>query len=483
MTAGVGTRVGEICGIPTLHMDRPGLTKAALYVGAGWADETFASRGVTHTVEHLVMHGTTRGRFEANASVIMHRTGFWATGRTEQVGRFLEEVAAGIRALPLDRLEHEAKVLQAEAGEPGYGPHDAMLKSRYGHEGPGLSMFWGSGPLATDPDVVLEHARRWFVRGNAVLAVVGPMPDGLDLTLPEGEAPPRTFTDISRPGVVTFDVQDPVVSFVVPDGVAARAVAGAMGHRLEEDLRHGNGEVYGIVPEVIRLPGTGTLLVQLAAKSGPGAAKTVAEAMARELDHRVRTGVTADELEEMLEWWDVADSDPDEVGDLEMEAERLLSGLPPLTFAEARARAEALRPAEVAAMMRDASATALLMVPRGVEPETHLPDGTSCAASDVMTTTPLRRRFRAKAPRGVALGFDGDVVECRDEDGDVHSIRVEEIVGVGVDGAARELIGRGGCFITVDPRDFAGADAIVRAVDARVPAGHRFDLAAWFAGT
>jgi hypothetical protein len=295
--------------------------------------------------------------------------------------------------------------------------------------------------------------------------------------------PSRTFTEVSRPGLVTFDVQDPVLSFVVPDGVAARAVVGAMGSRLEEELRHGNGDVYGVAAEVVRLPGTGTLLVQLAAKSGPGAAGTVAEAMVRELEHRVRTGVSADELEEMLEWWDAADSDPDEVGDLEMEAERLLSGLPPLTFAEARAEAAALDPADVAAMMGGVSASTLLLVPRDVEPATSLPVGASCSTSETMTTAPLRRRFRSKAPRGVALGFDGELVELRDQDGDVHRVRLEDVVGVGVDGSARELVGRGGCFVTVDPRDFAGADAVVRAIDARVPAGLHFDLAAYFAGT
>ncbi|MCB2176906.1 MAG: insulinase family protein [Actinomycetales bacterium] len=480
MTEALPTMIGETCGVRTLHIDKQGLTKASLYVGAGWADETFATRGVTHAIEHLIMNGTTRGTFEANATVVMHRTAFWAIGRPEQVGTFLNEVAAGIRSLPLDRLSHEAKVLRAEAGGPGYGPHDAMLKCRYGHEGPGLAMFWGSGPLATDEQVVADHARRWFVRDNAVLTVVGPMPDGLDLTLPDGDVPSRTFADISRPGVVSFDVADPVLSFVMPEGPVVGVLAGAMARRLEEELRHAQGHVYGIVPEVMRLPGAGSVVVQLAAQISPGSAKEVAEAMARELAYRAEVGLSEQERDEMLELWDLAADDGDELADLEHNAERLLCGLAPRSFADARPVILAVDLTTVAAEVREAAAGALLLVPRGVEVDTPLPDGLSCTTSRAMTTTPLRRRLRSKAPKGAALGYDDDVVEYRDEDGDVHTIRIDEIVGVGVDGRTREIVGRRGCFITLDPRDFAGVDAIVRATDERVPAGLHFDLRAWF---
>ncbi len=474
------TTIGTLGGLRLLHVDQPGRTKATLHVGVGWADETMATRGVTHLVEHLVMHGTSRGRFESNAAVLMHRTAFWAAGRPELVATFLREVVAGITSPSFEDLEHEAKVLAAEQSEAGFGPHDAARHTRFGNEGPGLSMIWGTGPQAAERDVLADHVRRWFVRDNAVLTVVGPLPEGLDLDLPPGAVPVRPFVQTSRPGVVgSSEGAGPVLSFVLPDGPVVPALVGAICTRLEDELRHGQGDVYSLEPDVERLPGTGRVLVQLGARVAPGAQRAVAEAMARELARRTEVGVTDDERSEMLEWWDAGNEERDPVDDLDEAAARLLAGLPVLTYAEARAEAAELEPAAVAVIAQEALHGAQLLVPSGIEPDTALPDGTGCSMSRVMTTPPMRRRFRASAAKGSALGFDGQRVEFRDTDGDVHTIELGEVVGVGVDGRARQLFGARGCFITVDPRDFSGADAVVTAIDAEVSADLRFDLKAW----
>ena len=87
------------------------------------------------------------------------------------------------------------------------------------------------------------------------------------------------------------------------------------------------------------------------------------------------------------------------------------------------------------------------------------------------------RRLRTTAPAGTALAFADDVVQYRDEDGEVHEVRFDECVGVGVGPrGGRLLFGRRGCFVWVDPREFRGARAVVRAIDERLPAGLHFPL-------
>lgn len=55
-------------------------------------------------------------------------------------------------------------------------------------------------------------------------------------------------------------------------------------------------------------------------------------------------------------------------------------------------------------------------------------------------------------------------------------MHLDECVGVGREGPSRLLIGESGCFIWVDPRDFAGASAVVDAIDRAAPAEVVFEL-------
>lgn len=467
----------ELCGLPAFHVQRPGLTRLTLHVGVGWADETFATRGVTHVIEHLAMSAAKAGKFEVNASVGAFQTGFWAHGRPEQVAAFLNDVARALHGLPMDRLEKEKGVLDAESSAGGYGAHDAALKMRYGNRGLGLGLFPGLGPQAADPAVVEEHLRTWFVRGNAAITVLGDIPDGLELALPEGPTPVRTHEETARPGSVSFDVAGPVLSFVAPDVPEASFALRAMAKRMEDDLRHERGLVYAVGPELIRLPGSPRVLFQLAAQVAPGAAKEVAEAMAAEMVRRSEVGASPEEIADDLEWWDAAADHPDGVLlDLDVAVERLLAGRPFRSEAESRALVEALEPATVAAVVRDALDTVLLLTPQGEDPETTFPDGGACSVRKDLTTTPLRRRFRSPAARGTALGFGTDVVQHQDEDGDVHEVRFDECVGVGVAEGARLLFGARGCFVWVDPREYRGAADVVRAIDERIPSGLHFDM-------
>lgn len=468
----------EVSGIRTLHVPAPGCTRMTLHVGAGWADESFVTRGMTHAIEHLVMGAAEPGRLESNACVTPFQTAFWANGPADRVGRFLGQVAAALRDLPLERLARERNVLEAETDGHTFGAHEVLLKSRFGNAGPGLGMFPGIGSLGLDPDVVARHHAQWFVSGNAVLTVVGPMPEDLDLRLPPGEAPERTFGSWrAGPAWDRADVSDPCASIEGHDAPAASLAIRATAGALERRLRHELGIVYGVVPDLIRLPGTGRVVLQLTTRAAPGAEVEVAAALIAELAHRAEVGVTAEELAEDLAWSEALSGDLDTVAShVQLQAERLLAGQPAVQPAEARARVAAVTPEEVTNALRDSLPSAMLIVPRDCPAPDGLPLVPTCAAVPVFTTPRLRRRLRSRLPAGTELGYADDVVQYRDEDGDVHEVRFDECVGVGVARGGRLLFGRRGCFVWVDPREFRGADAVVQAIDERVPADLRFAL-------
>ncbi|KGM17353.1 peptidase M16 family protein [Actinotalea fermentans] len=468
----------EVSGIRTLHVPAPGCTRMTLHIGAGWADESFVTRGMTHAIEHLVMGAAEPGRLESNACVTPFQTAFWANGPADRVGRFLGQVAAALRDLPLDRLARERNVLEAETHGHTYGAHEVLLKSRFGNAGPGLGMFPGLGSLGLEPEVVARHHAQWFVAGNAVLTVVGPMPEDLDLRLPPGQAPARSFGSWSAgPAWDRADVSDPCASIEGRDAPAASLAIRATAGALERRLRHELGIVYGVVPDLIRLPGTGRVVLQLTTRSAPGAEAEVATALIEELEHRGQVGVTADELAEDLEWSAALADDLDTVAShVQLQAERLLAGQPAVQQADARARVAAVTAEEVTSALRESLPTAMLLVPRDCTAPAGLPLVPTCAAVPAFTTPRLRRRLRSGLPAGAELGFADDVVQYRDEDGDVHEVRFDECVGVGVARDGRLLFGRRGCFVWVDPREFRGAEAVVQAIDERVPAELRFAL-------
>ena len=150
----------------------------------GVADETLASRGITHLVEHLAMSPHHSGQEHSNAETADRWTLFHATGSLTEVGRFLDDVCAALRQLPLERIEVEKKILRTEAG----GREGSTRRiHRYGAAGYGLAAFTELSLPRLDEDEVGRWARERFAGGNAVAYLTaGELPDHLDLRLPQG---------------------------------------------------------------------------------------------------------------------------------------------------------------------------------------------------------------------------------------------------------------------------------------------------------
>lgn len=472
----------EIDGLRVFHVPRPGRTRAVLWFGVGHSDETFATRGVTHVVEHLAMTVPAAGKFERNASVDRSRTAFWASGRPEQVGAFLNDVVRGLGDLPVDRLGKERSVIAAECATLTFGPHEALLFRRFGNGTFGLGCFPDLGPRATDADVVGEHVRRWFVRDNAVLTILGTMPEGLSLRLPDGRAPERHYERMLRgPGWVTGDAPDPALSFEVPEGVVSSLVLRAMSERLERELRDERGLAYAVMPDVVRLAGERRMVLQVAVAAAPGAGVEVATALVDELHRRAREGVSPEEIAEDLEWFDALEAEPEyDEWRLDRSAEMALLGLDWEPGHEGRATLEGVTREETAELVAASLDTALVIVPE--TPPEGFPVGPTngCSMSTQLSTPVLKRRLMSRAPKGTLLGFDGSRLEYQDADGDVHQVRLDECVGVGIgtgkDAGGRLVFGRRGCHVWVHPSEYQGADRVVNAIDSAVPAALRFEL-------
>jgi len=186
-----------VTGIPTLLAPREGLVTGGLMFRVGRSDETLATAGITHLVEHLALYPQNLSDVHHNGQTARTYTLFHATGTPEDVVAFLDGVCAALRDLPLHRLPTEKEILRTEAARRNdHSSLDALSLWRYGLQGPGLLGSAEEGLTLVGPDDVADWARTWFTRDNAILFVTGAtLPDGLDLTLPTGRRMPVATPD------------------------------------------------------------------------------------------------------------------------------------------------------------------------------------------------------------------------------------------------------------------------------------------------
>ena len=123
--------------MPVWWVDAPGEFFCSLMFRVGLADETLATNGITHLVEHLALFGLGRRDHPFNGFVDDQRCVFYASGERAEVLEFIRLVAASLGELPLDRLGVERRVLRAEASSAG-GLYARLRGHRFGAAGFGL---------------------------------------------------------------------------------------------------------------------------------------------------------------------------------------------------------------------------------------------------------------------------------------------------------------------------------------------------------
>lgn len=242
----------EVDGVRVLHFPGPDeICHAWLIFAVGRRDESVPEQGVLHTLEHVVMHAVRRTSVEINASVDAVETQFIASGSPDKVGAFLSQVCRALANPAVDRLPDEVRVLDAErdtAGDSGWPMH----RARYGYTDLGVADAIPPATAHLSPELVTRYARTWFVTGNAVLVIDGPMPAQLELPLRSGQAPVRSWPTPRRwaeQWALLTDGPACALNLVLPEVEGSRLdliAVDVLVDRLTEALRHQGGHTYVI---------------------------------------------------------------------------------------------------------------------------------------------------------------------------------------------------------------------------------------------
>ncbi|MBK3554751.1 pitrilysin family protein, partial [Streptomyces sp. MBT61] len=240
----------EVDRIPTLLAPTSGggPVTAGLYFRVGAADETLATAGLTHLVEHLALHRHGVSDLHYNGSTAATHTHFVVSGTAGEVVAYLNGVCASLRDLPVERLATEREILRTEQAGRSRGPNHQLPLWRYGARGYGLVSYPEYGTLHLTADAVRHWAATWFTRDNAVLWITGDtVPEGLDLALPAGRRQPLPVPTSAlpvTPAYLTGGSGGVVLDGIVRRSTAAALLAEVLSRALFTDLRQRGGYSY-----------------------------------------------------------------------------------------------------------------------------------------------------------------------------------------------------------------------------------------------
>ncbi|QNP70734.1 insulinase family protein [Streptomyces roseirectus] len=458
-------------GIPTLYApsttgpSTTGELTAGLMFRVGRADETLATAGITHLVEHLALHRLGLSDLHYNGATATTYTLFHVTGTEAEVVTYLNSVCAALRELPLERLETEKEILRTEAA--GRGGSSQLPLWRYGAQGYGLTSYSELGTWSLTPDAVRYWAQTRFTRDNAALWITGDhVPAGLDLTLPPGTripAPAATSALPVTPAYVCGDDGQVVLSSVVRRSAAAMLFADLFGRALFHDLRQEGGYSYQADAdysprdaEYATITAYADALPQKQDAVIGGFVDTLA---------RLRAGTfTQQELDSsrarLLKQYD----DPG-AGLLPGNALSLLLGRPVRSAEERRAELTAVTLADVHEVAQETWAGALLQVPgRGV-------DWAGFTLAPQYSTTSLSgTSHRHLSEDGVTLTIAPDGVTLTTPGGPVTVPYGSCAAMTARPDGSRTLTGHDGFSVTVEPTLYKGVTPDrIAAIDAAVP--------------
>jgi zinc protease len=355
-------------GLRVLWVEQAAPLRAVLIFRVGRADETLRTSGISHIVEHLALWRHEERAHAFNGWVDDTVTGFWASGTVDQVVAFVSDVSSALRALPVDRLDIERRVLASEgAGLAGdaLGTHRSL---RFGPSSYGLVNHYEFGIDWLASDAIQQWADEWFTAENAVLTLTGRPPDDLPLVLPHGQhrpAPsPRELEGLGLPA----RTEGPSGGGVSISGMGTRSSALHAGFNIWIDravtkLRRLEGMSYAPTGAYDVLDGQSVIVFAIAdCRRGDA---PVAERLLLEIaDDLGASGPTSDEMADdarRLEEWI---SHPDAVASrLDWHARDELLGLEPVSAAELLSERQALTTGDVAAAIAEPLQSLLVLGP------------------------------------------------------------------------------------------------------------------------
>ena len=458
-----------------LWADAPDPFVGALMFRVGRVDETLRIAGLTHLVEHLALSEIERGQFQYNGHVEPAVTVFYASGTRDEVLRYLSAISSALRALPLDRLEGEKRILRSEASMTASNVDTWLLALRFGAAGYGLVHHAELGLDWVARDEVAAWAQKWFTAHNAVIWLTGEPPESLaDFELPPGaHVPPPA--------------PEPIPSLELPAhlgngaGRVALSVTGqrsAMIHAgflIALERAHGRlrrDEAVSYAPGGSYLPLDGRIVhMTISADCKDQDAGLVQDELLTILDDLGEHGPTEKELEwdrSMLQralsektWAHSA---------LDIGSRDTLMGVESLDRSQLLKEREELTPARIAKAVAEALETLLVLSPPAA-PKTGIRPRVEYSADNTKLVEGTRY---VPSSKGREVGQTSDLVVG--ESGLSHVAGVshdvmswlfdESVAGIRLVSGGLTVVGREGSWVTIYPRLFKSGDVALSSIEA-----------------
>jgi predicted Zn-dependent peptidase len=459
----------EVDGVQTLLAPTSGRLHAGLTFRVGRADETLATAGITHLLEHLalVRHGLTDYHFNgATDAVVTH---FHMQGSEDDVVRFLSGVCDSLADLPVDRLDTEKAILRTEAASRNTGAADSMPLWRYGARTYGLVSYAELGLPRLRADDVRQWASTWFTRENAVLWIAADrVPSGLRLRLPGGVRRPVPQPSSALPVMPAYFCS--AANGVAFDAVVRRRMAGAvyagvLARELFRSLRQEGGYSY-TTDASYGVRGDGLATVTALADTLPDKLDAVLGGFVDVLAKLQVGRVEQADIDSLRTQHEQSLLQPDrEAARLPSAAFNVLTGQPNLTVEDTRDELARVTVEDVHEVALEAAGSGLLLVP-----ERHSADWAGYTPAPTYSASAVQgARYRSKEHDDVDLVIGAEGVSVVTATGPA-TVRFDQcaIAMCWPDGA-RQLIGDDGIAVRVEPTLYELPPGATVAVDAGVP--------------
>lgn len=462
-------RETEVDGVQTLLAPSSGPLVAGLTFRVGRADETLATAGITHLVEHLALFHHGLGDYHYNGATGSVVTHFHMQGSEEDVVKYLAGVCDALGNLPLDRLETEKGILRTEAAGRKMGVSDSMPLWRYGAQGYGLVSYEELGLPRLSADDLHRWAATWFTRQNAVLWITSDqVPSGLRLRLPEGirrPVPQPSSALPITPAYFSERVNGVVFDAVVRRRAAASVLSSVLEREMYRSLRQESG--YSYVASTSYDPrGDGFSTITALADALPdkqdavlgGFIDVLAKLRVGRIEQADLDSVRA-QAEEALRHEDR------DAARLPAAAMNMLTGQPNLTTDALLDEVRAVTVDDVQAVAMEATDSALLLVPSGLNAE-----WAGFAPAPTHSTTAIGgERYPSRQSKDVALVVGAEGVSIADASHAVSVRYTECAIAVAWPDGGRQLIGLDGIAVRVEPTLFDVPPDLIARIDANVP--------------
>ncbi|MBM7862098.1 M16 family metallopeptidase [Lentzea nigeriaca] len=458
----------EVDGVPTFITPTRGPMRAGLVFRVGVADETLATSGITHLVEHLALSEFALPDSHANGMTGMINTHFYVQGAPEDVSTFLTRACDAITTLPLDRLERERTIVRTEAASRS-GAAFEMQVWRYGAQGYGLAGSNDFGVEVLGPEDVRAWAADWFALENAVLWIAGEdVPPGLRLRLPGGvRRPPPPAKSILPllPAYFANGSGQVMMDSVVSRSMAAHVLSTVIERRLFQKLRHEQGGSY-VTTAAYRWRDAEYGTITALADTLPENQDVVVNGFIEVLAALKAGDIPAVDVEAGKTMLREFVRDPDfEVGSLRNDSADFLNGGRPSTVEELLAESDAITTDDVHAVAVEAMGSALLHLPAG-----HEADWAGFARAPLFSPAVVRgTKYATHEPSGESIVVGTSGVSLITPGGPI-TIRYDQCVAAEAwPHGARRLVGVDGLIVGIDPRYFAIDQKATAMIDAGVP--------------